>query len=84
MNGLWELVIHGPSMDFLLSCRSAERRRVLEFCDQLRSNPYQQGDYQETDLTGRRLQVRIIGNYALTFWADPAVKEVRVVRIEAA
>jgi hypothetical protein len=80
----WELVIHGPTLSLLLACRAPERRLLLKFCDQLRSNPDQQGDYQELDLTGRPLQVRIVGNWAVTFWADHAVKELRVVRIEPA
>lgn len=84
MNDGWELVIHGPTLSFLLSCRASERHRILNFCNQLVSDPYQHGDYQEFDLTGRQLEVRIVGNWAITFWTDHAVKEVRVVRIEPA
>ena len=84
MNDDWELVIHGPTLNFLLSCRASERSRLLKFCDELVSNPSLEGDYQESDLTGRPLQVRIIGNWAVTYWADHAVKEVRVVRIQPA
>jgi hypothetical protein len=33
---------------------------------------------------GNPVQIKIIGDYALTFWADHAVKEVKVTRIERA
>jgi hypothetical protein len=39
----WELVIHGPTLSFLLSCRATERRLILKFCDQLVSNPPSKG-----------------------------------------
>ena len=84
MNDSWELVIHGPTLSFLLSCRAPDRRLLLKFCDQLQTNPFLEGDYVEKDLTGRPIQLRIVGNWAVTFWADHAVKEVRVLRIEPA
>ena len=61
-----------------------ERSLILAFLEQLQSQPNQQGDYQETDSVGRPIQIKIIGKYALTYWADHAVKEVKVTRIELA
>ena len=84
MNGDWELVIHGPTLNLLLSCRASERLVLLKFCDSLVANPSLKGDYEELDLTGRPLQVRIVGKWAVTYWMDPAVKEIRIVRIERA
>ncbi len=61
-----------------------ERERLLSFLESLADNPWKQGDYEERDNVGHPIQIKIIGDYALTYWADHAVKEVKVVRIEKA
>ena len=66
------------------SCRPIERSQILKFCDQLRDNPYLEGDYQDADLSGRPLQVKIVRDWAITYWLDHLVKEVRIVKIEPA
>ena len=53
--------------------------RIIAFIESLSSDPFQQGDYTETDSAGRNCQVKIIGKHAVYFWADHAVKEVKVV-----
>jgi hypothetical protein len=59
----------------------SERRRLLALLDSLASDPFQAGDFQEDDGEGRPVQVRVIGRYALTFWADHAAKEVKVTKM---
>jgi hypothetical protein len=54
------------------------------FLDRLSENPGLTGDYQETDDIGRTVQIKILGDFALTYWADHAVREVKVVKIEKA
>ena len=61
-----------------------DRNRILSFVDSLCADPYQMGDYEERDETDRPVQIKVIGKYRLTFWADHAVCEVKVVRIEGA
>ena len=60
------------------------RSKILDFIDSLAVDPHQAGDYEEPDNDGRPVQIKIIGSFALTFWADHAVKEVKVTRIERA
>ena len=60
------------------------RNRMLSFLDSLCADPFQKGDYEERDETDRPVQIKVIGKYALTFWADHAVREVKVVRIGGA
>ena len=57
---------------------------IIKFLEGLGSNPYGKGDYEEHDSVGRPIQIKVIGKYALTFWADHAVKEVKVTKIEMA
>ena len=61
-----------------------DRDRILSFVESLAKNPERLGDYTERDESGRLIQIKILGNHALTYWADHAVKEVKVIKIEKA
>ena len=61
-----------------------EREMILRFLDSLAADPWKGGDYQEQDEAGRPVQIRLVGRFALTYWADHAVKEVKVTKIEKA
>jgi hypothetical protein len=58
--------------------------RILSFLEKLANRPELSGDYQEQDDVGRSVQIKIIADYALTYFADHAVKEVKVTKIEKA
>ena len=57
------------------------RESILSFLESLALNPQRWGDYEDRDEVGRPVQIKIIGDYALTFWADHAVKEIKVTKI---
>ncbi len=61
-----------------------QRSMVMEFIRSLADDPFQSGDFHEHDSVGRRLEVKIVGRYAVTFWSDHPVKEVKVVHIRLA
>ena len=61
-----------------------DRDLVLNFLEALARDPYAKGDYEEQDEVGRTVQIRVMGHYALTYWADHAVREVKVMKIELA
>ncbi|PWU18771.1 MAG: hypothetical protein C5B50_08210 [Verrucomicrobia bacterium] len=60
------------------------RRRIMQFIDSLGADPFQKGDFSEADDVGRTVQVRIIDRFAVIFWADHAVSEVKVTHIKSA
>jgi mRNA-degrading endonuclease RelE of RelBE toxin-antitoxin system len=62
----------------------ANRERILSFLESLANHPKIYGDYTELDEAGRSVQIKIIGDFALTYWADHAVKEIKVTKIEKA
>ena len=74
------------SVDILRLTRPAgrDRERVLSFLEKLADNPNTPGDYVERDAVGRPLQIKIVGDYALTYWADHPVNEIKVIHIERA
>jgi hypothetical protein len=57
---------------------------LMQFIRSRADSPNAPGDFAEKDAAGRTVQVRIIGRYALTFWADPAVSEDKVTHIKLA
>jgi mRNA-degrading endonuclease RelE of RelBE toxin-antitoxin system len=61
-----------------------ERDRIISFLEGLKSDPDCAGDYAERDESGRLVQIKILGDYAVTYWADHPVKEVKVTKIEKA
>lgn len=58
-----------------------ERAAIMSFIRSLASNPHASGDFAEKNLALRPQQVKVIANYAVTFWADTAVRKVMVVDI---
>ena len=46
-----------------------QRETVMRFVRSLADNPNTAGDFPEKDNTGRIIQVKVIGRYAVTFWA---------------
>jgi hypothetical protein len=74
------------TVDLLREPRQSRKTRdlVLNFLDFLANNPFGEGDYQEPDAVGRPVQIKVLGDCALTFWTDHAVKEIKVVKVEKA
>ena len=50
----------------------------------LASDPYTEGDFFEFDRTGRKVFTKLVSDYAVCFWPDHAVKEVKVFQISKA
>ena len=65
-------------------CNPSERRGIMLLLEQLAQDPYRSGDYVESDEIGRPIQVVITGRNAICFWADHAVREVKVLDLKPA
>ena len=61
-----------------------QRRRIMEFIHGLRDDPHTPGDFTDKDASLRTREVKIVGDYAITYWVDDPVKAVMVVDIRAA
>ncbi len=60
------------------------RIKLMDFISSLASNPFIKGDFSEKDDVGRDVQVKIVGRFAVTFWADHIVSEVKITHIKPA
>ena len=64
--------------------RSEQKRKILNFIRSLEQNPFTKGDFTDKDSSLRTREIKIIGDHAITFWADHPVKSVMVVDIQPA
>jgi len=60
---------------------SVQGRRILKFTRSLADDPFRDGDFTEKAASLRSLQIKIVGDYAVTYWVDHPVKSVMVVNI---
>ena len=72
--------------DILFQIPRSGRNRglIMGFVRSLADNPFEVGDYQGRDDVGHELQMKIIGDYAVTFLVDHAAREVKILKIQSA
>jgi hypothetical protein len=78
----YEPVLSSKAAAFLVSLSKPRQRKLIGLLYQLAENPSQIGDYAEPDQTGREVQFIIVRDLLIAFWADHAVREMRIVDIE--
>lgn len=78
----YEPVLSSNSAAFLVAISKARQRKLIDLLYQLAENPSQIGDYSEPDETGREVQFMLVRDPLIAFWADHAVRELRIVDIE--
>jgi hypothetical protein len=61
---------------------SRQRAKLLRLFDHLARFPHHTGDYQESGASGRIFEIKLVDDLLITWWNDPAEREVRIVRIE--
>jgi hypothetical protein len=80
----YEIFLRSEAIQALRTIRAAPRRQLAAFIDSLAINPFSEGDYAMRDSSGRAVQIKIIGTFAVTFWSDHPVKEIKILDIRAA
>lgn len=84
MTPVYRVFVAADVIALLRKCSMSEKREITWLIDELAQNPFRKGDYIENDSLGRSVQVVVIGNRALWFWADHAFKEVKVIDLRFA
>ena len=80
----YKIFLRLEAAEALRAIRGSQRQRVAAFIDSLTDDPFQKGDYTERDESDREIEIKVIGQYAITFWPDHPVKELKVVDIRRA
>lgn len=78
----YEPVLSSKAAAFLVGHSKARQRKLIGLLFQLADNPSQIGDYSEPDQSGREVQFILVRDLLIAFWADHAVRELRIVDLE--
>jgi hypothetical protein len=78
----YEPVLSSKASAFLIGLSKARQRKLIGLLYQLADSPSQIGDYSEPDHPGRNVQFILVRDLLIAFWADHAVRELRIVDIE--
>jgi hypothetical protein len=66
---------------FVVALPKRKQRSVLDLSDQIARLPFQIGDYQTIDATGRTIENLLLDGFLFSYWVDHASREVRVTDI---
>jgi hypothetical protein len=66
----------------LLAAYKRSRTEIMQTVLMLASAPFTLGDMTERDDAGRILQVLALSDHVLSYWADHAGRELRIVKLE--
>jgi hypothetical protein len=78
----YEVVAPLTVFEVLRSMRRPDRRRVEDFIQRLVRQPSLSGDFEAPAEDGSVHQVKMVGDWLVSYWADHAVREMRLSAIE--
>ena len=77
----YRYVLSEAASDFAFRLPPREQHRLADVCRQLAAGPGRAGDYTTRDDAGRVLQNLLVDDWVFTYWADDAVKELRITEV---
>lgn len=77
----YEPVLSSKAALFLVGLTRYKQRRVLALLFQISEHPTQQGDYAIREEDGREVQHLMVGDWHFSFWADHAMRELRIIEV---
>jgi mRNA-degrading endonuclease RelE of RelBE toxin-antitoxin system len=80
----YRLLISIEVVEFLERLPSKTRKALRNAIASIGGDPLAMADAADYDDTGRRLQISIIGDFALTYWIDDADRHVKILDVHAA
>ena len=64
--------------------QGSQQKKIISFIPSLAENPSTEGDFTDQNETLRQRQIKIIGDFAVTHWADHPAKTVMIVDVSLA
>ena len=80
----YRVFICQAAVDAIANLRGKQRDQLAAFVRSLEADPYNEGDFRETDSSGRDFYTKVIQEYAVSYYPDHAVKEVKVIEVSRA
>lgn len=77
----YRVFISQTAVDVVARLRGKQKKLLGEFIRDLEEDSFNEGDFLEMDDSGREYFTKIIKNYAVSFYPDHAVKEIKVFEI---
>lgn len=78
------LLVANQVLEFLDGLKPRERLHLRERFIKMADFPSHYSDFQEYDSVGRALDVHLFGRFAITYWADFADRDLKILRVELA
>ncbi|MBI2510401.1 MAG: hypothetical protein HYV96_00350 [Opitutae bacterium] len=78
----YDPVLSSKASSFLIGLSRSKQRQVLRLLFQLSEFPSQLGDYSTRETDGREIQHLMVGDWHISFWADHAVRELRITELD--
>jgi hypothetical protein len=78
----YDFALGAEAVHWFASQTSRQRETLIQIFDVLARHPLAAGDYREVGHSGRAFEVTLAEDVIVTWWADHAAKEVRIVRLE--
>jgi hypothetical protein len=82
--GTYGIFLRIEAVDSFKAVRGIQRQQISLFIDSLANDPNRSGDFAERDDSGRQIEIKVLGEFAITYWTDHAVREVKVLDIRKA
>ena len=80
----YRLLISIEVVEFMERLRPGVRKMLRGTIEAIGQDPIRYSDAADYDQTGRRLEIAITGDFALTYWIDDADQQVKILDIHAA
>jgi hypothetical protein len=80
---LYDVFFHSDFLE-IVPAKGIQRERILRFLRDLAAKPQSSGDFTDRDQSQRTLQIKVIGNFSLTWWVDDAARAIMIVAIGSA
>ena len=80
----YRLFISIEVVEFLERLPARNRRALRDIIEAIGKEPVGRSDAADYDDTGRRLEIAITGDFAITYWIDDADRHVKILDIHSA
>ena len=77
----YTVFLRRPASAALNRVLGSRRKAIERFIDYLGENPFDEGDFPETDESGRKVFCKVIRDFAVTYYPDHAVDKLKILEI---
>jgi hypothetical protein len=81
---LFRLLIDYDVVVYVEGLSKTDRRAIRDRLVEIRDFPAHRSDYVEHDAVGREVGINICGAFAIKFWVDHAVQQIKILDVHPA